>query len=118
MHPQVNISKHSGLSLIELLVSMTIGLFLIGGLVNVYISTKGSDSIRSELTGMEESARIALSSLRQVIGHAGYPSMSNLHLDVPFYAGADDISNPECRGGSKTLINTGSLSIRDNSIMS
>jgi len=109
MHPQVNISKHSGLSLIELLVSMVIGLFLIGGLVNVYISTKGSDSIRSELTGMEESARIALSSIRQVVGHAGYPSMSNLYLDQPFYAGADDIPNPECRGGSESLISTSSI---------
>ena len=29
MHPQVNISKHSGLSLIELLVSMTIGLLFV-----------------------------------------------------------------------------------------
>jgi len=104
MHPQANISKHSGLSLIELLVSMVIGLFLIGGLANVYLSTKGSDSIRSEVSAMEENARIALSSIRQIIGHAGYPSMRKLQIDEPFYSGTLDIPNPDCRGDSSSVI--------------
>lgn len=111
MRQQVSLPKMAGLSLIELLVSMTIGLFLIGGLVNVYISTKGSDNIRSEVTAMEESARIALSSIRQIVSHAGYPSMRNLHIDAPFYAETDDIPNTECRGGSESLISSASASI-------
>lgn len=111
MHSQTNIPKHLGLSLIELLVSMVIGLFLIGGLVNVYISTKGSDKLRSEVTSMEESARIALSSIRHIISHAGYPSMRNLHLDAPFYAEAVDIDNLSCRGSSETLISSSPASM-------
>lgn len=112
MRPQTKISKHFGLSLIELLVSMVIGVFLIGGLLSVYITTKGSDNTRSEVTAMEESARIALSSIRHIISHAGYPSMRNLYLEAPFYAESDDIPNPSCRGSSTTLIHSNSLSIR------
>ena len=111
MRQQVSLPKMAGLSLIELLVSMLIGLFLIGGLVNVYISTKGTDRVRTEVTAMEESARIALASIRQIISHAGYPSMRNLHLDAPFYAETTDIPNPDCRGGSETVISSSATSI-------
>ena len=94
--------KYSGLSLIELLVTMVIGVFLIGGLANVYLSTKSSDGVRAEVSAMEESARVALSSIRQIISHAGYPSMRNLAIDAPFYAEADSIPDPACRGGGNT----------------
>ncbi|RVU84038.1 hypothetical protein EOL70_14640 [Leucothrix sargassi] len=114
MHKQNNKLKMSGLSLIELLVSMVIGLFLIGGLVNVYISTKGTDSVRNEVSLMEENARIALAAIRQIVSHAGYPSVRNLHLDSPFYADAGDIENPTCRGGTETVIRASSSGIMKN----
>ena len=111
MHPQLNKYKQDGLSLIELLVSMVIGLFLIGGLLNVYLSTKKTDGVRSEVSLMEENARIALSEIRHVISHAGYPSIRNLDIEIPFYAESDDIPNPDCRGGTDTVVKDSNTSI-------
>lgn len=97
---QKNISKMKGLSLIELMVAMTVGVFLIGGLSSVYINSKTSDKMRSQISEMEENARVALLSLRQIISHAGYsPEPPLLSIDKPFYTEAGDIPNPDCRGG-------------------
>jgi len=99
MHNQIRIKKMQGLSLIELMVSMVISLFLIGGLASVYISTRASDKMRVEISEMEENARTALLAIRNIVSHAGYPSIYNHTIDEPFYAGADNIPNPDCRAG-------------------
>ena len=96
---QKNISKMLGLSLIELMIAMIVGIFLIGGLTSVYISSKSSDKMRSQISEMEENARTALITMRQIISHAGYPSEYALPIDKPFYAESSDIPNPECRAG-------------------
>ena len=88
---QKNISKMLGLSLIELMVAMIVGIFLIGGLTSVYISSKSSDKMRSQISEMEENARTALITMRQIISHAGYPSEYALPIDKPFYAESSDI---------------------------
>lgn len=91
--------KMRGLSLIELMVSMVVGIFLIGGLSSVYLNTKTSDKMRSQISEMEENARTALMAMRQIISHAGYPSEYSLPIDKPFYVDAADIPNPTCRAG-------------------
>jgi len=103
---QQNIKKMQGLSFIELMVAMVIGIFLIGGLGSVYMNSMGADKMRAQVSEMEENARTALITLRQIISHAGYPSEYTLPIDRPFYAEADDIPNPDCRGGgsSNTLV--------------
>jgi len=88
-----------GLSLIELMVSMVVGIFLVGGLSSVYMNSKGSDKMRAQISEMEENARIALVTMRQIISHAGYPTEKALDIDRPFYVGVDNIPNPDCRGG-------------------
>ena len=95
---QKNITKMHGLSIIELMVSMLVGIFLVGGLSTVYINSKVSDKMRSQVSEMEENARTALITMRQVISHAGYPSEYALPVDKPFYAETNDIPNPTCRG--------------------
>ena len=93
------ITKMRGFSLIEMMIAMVIGIFLIGGLSSLYINSKSSDKMRSQVSEMEENARTALIAMRQIISHAGYPSEYSLPLDKPFYAEADDIPNPTCRSG-------------------
>ena len=88
-----------GLSIIELMVSMLLGIFLLGSLTSLYISSKSSDKMRSQVSEMEENARTALIAMRQIISHAGYPSEYSLPIDKPFYAEADDMPNPSCRSG-------------------
>lgn len=99
MRNQISIQKMHGLSLIELMVSMVISLFLIGGLTSVYISTRAADKVRVEISEMEENARTALLAIRGIVSHAGYPSVYNHPFEEPFYAGAGNIPNPSCRSG-------------------
>jgi len=88
-----------GLSLIELMVAMVIGVLLVGSLGSIYMSSMSTDRMRSQISEMEENARTALLIMRQIISHAGYPSEHMQPIDKPFYAEADDIPNPDCRGG-------------------
>ena len=93
------ITKMRGLSLIELMIAMIVGVFLMGGLSSLYLNSKASDKMRSQISEMEENARTALITMRQIISHAGYPSEYSLPIDKPFYAESDDIPNPSCRSG-------------------
>lgn len=104
MRKQTGIPKIDGLSLIELMVTMVVALFLMGGVANVYISTKANDQVRSEISEMEENGRTALMLIRGIVSHAGYQSVNDLPLDAPFYADADNIPNPDCRGYKDKLV--------------
>ena len=104
-----------GLTLIEMMISMTLGMIIILGLTGMYLSSQKSASSRDAIGSMEANARIALSSLRQIIEHAGYPSIYNVPLEKPFHTtddGAIDI-NLKCRGGTEDLVRPDSIANKD-----
>ncbi|HIO97674.1 MAG TPA: hypothetical protein EYG71_07085 [Leucothrix sp.] len=103
--------KAQGLSLVELMISMTLGLILIGGIMSMYLGSRGSDKTRTELSDIDTNARVALNSLRQVIEHAGYSSVEDIGLfEKPFYSAMDgDIDNVSCRDTEKSVISNGLL---------
>lgn len=95
----------NGFSLIEMMVSMVLGLFLLGGLITVYINSKGSDKVRAEITEMESNARLALNALRLNLQHAGYKSIENVPRDKPFHTSSDGlIENQFCRDGGVMVL--------------
>jgi len=104
LHP----SRHqSGLSLIELMISMVVGLFLLAGVVTNFIATTKSDSKREAVSEMDANAVLAFEYLRRTISHAGYPSMENTPMETPFYTVDRDIPNPDsCGDGSKRDFHT------------
>lgn len=65
----------SGVSLVELMISMVVGLFLLAGVVTNFIGTKDADRTRDAVSEMDANASAAFSILRPVIAHAGYPLM-------------------------------------------
>lgn len=73
-----NNKKQHGLTLIELMLAMVIGLVLIGGLMTVYLGSKKSYTVRDQVSLMEENARAALNALTRHIEHAGYASDSGM----------------------------------------
>ena len=93
--------KQSGMSLIELLVSMIIGIFLLVGLSTNLIGNKVSDKKRDALSEINANAQLALEVIRQVVSHAGYPSVHhNNFLQKAFYTEEDgELENPTCRDG-------------------
>ncbi len=104
--------KAQGLSLIELMVSMTLGLSLIGGLMSMYLGSRESDKSRTELSDIDTNARIALNALRETIQHAGYRSVENLQqFEKPFYTEMDgEIDDTVvCSDAKKLVVSSGLL---------
>lgn len=62
-----------GFTLIELMVSLLIGLLLIAGILSVFVNSKRSYNTRDSLSLMEENGRVALLRLQRGIAAAGYP---------------------------------------------
>lgn len=66
--------KQQGFSLIEMMVAMLIGLFLIGGVISVYVSNSQSSRVNTGLRTIQENGRFALISLRDSLQMAGFIS--------------------------------------------
>jgi type IV pilus assembly protein PilW len=94
-----------------MMIALSLGMIIILGLTSVYLSSQKSSRTRDAIANMEANARVALSSLRQIIEHAGYPSIYNVPLEKPFHStedGAIDI-NLKCRGGTEDLVRPNSI---------
>lgn len=61
-----------GVSLVELMVAMTVGLFLLGAVGSIYVSTSQSTRGSTQEAQMNEDANLALEILQQQIRLAGY----------------------------------------------
>lgn len=64
--------RQSGLTLVELMIAMTIGLVLIGGTLFVYTSARGAYATNESYAMMQENARFALSVIEPDLELAGY----------------------------------------------
>lgn len=62
----------TGLSLIELMIAMLIGLFLLLSISSVYLSNLKSSKARDQYSQLEDNARLALESMSKIIEHTGY----------------------------------------------
>jgi len=93
--------NQKGMSLVELLISMVVGLFLLAGVVSNFISNKTADVKRDAVSEMDANAAEAFRVLRGVIGHAGYQSIENTRLEpeMPFHIDNVAVPNIACRGG-------------------
>lgn len=57
--------RAAGLSLVELMVAMTLGLIVASGFVSVFLATSGSQRTRNQLAVLQESGRFAMDRLTQ-----------------------------------------------------
>jgi len=65
-------SKQSGLSLVELMVAVTIGLVLLTGVLQIYLGSKQTYRMQDALSRLQENGRIAVEMLQRDIRPAGY----------------------------------------------
>ena len=92
------ISKQTGLSLIELLVSLIIGAFLLGGLTTNLVTSKKLEKSRQAVSEMDSNAQLTMDVIRQAVAHGGYPSIRKIDMEKAFFSEADgEPSNPDCR---------------------
>lgn len=64
--------RQRGLSLIELMISMTLGLMLLAVLISIYLSVKQTYTVQDNLARMQENARLALRLISHDVHMAGY----------------------------------------------
>lgn len=100
-------NKQFGLSMIELLVAMLIGLFLLAGIASSYVSSKKADIGRDQTSLLEDNGRIALETITNIIQHTGYASSSSNGSLVPFVVSPTDVVSFTCPGGSQSVVNPG-----------
>lgn len=72
----------AGLSLIELMISITIGVFVLGAILAVYSSTSSASKQSESATRMSEDAAIALNFMASYIRSAGF---SQPQINLPLY---------------------------------
>lgn len=84
-------SRLAGVSLVELLVALSIGTFLIGGALSVYIKSRETYLLNETLARMQENASFALKQLEPDIQLAGY---WGAHADVGSVEGRANGSTP------------------------
>lgn len=70
--------KQSGFGLVELMVAMTIGLILLGGIGYVFIGSRGAFRTTDNLSRIQENARYALDMMSRDIRMAGYVGCGNI----------------------------------------
>lgn len=73
-----NITKNqNGLSLIELMIAMVLGLILTGGIINIFLGAKSTYAQQDALAQVQENARFALEFIARDVRMAGYGGCSN-----------------------------------------
>ena len=72
--------RQSGLSLVELMISVTIGLILLGGIMQIFLSSKQTYRIQDGTSRLQENSRFAMRFLNQDIRMAGYSGCSSAAL--------------------------------------
>lgn len=75
--------RQQGLSLVEILVAMAIGLLLMAGVIQIFMSNKATFRMQEGLGRMQENARFALDYMTRDIRQAGYLGCTrNLEIRV------------------------------------
>lgn len=67
-----------GFSLVEIMVAVTLGIILLGGTIQIYLSSKNGYRLQDGIASMQENGRYAIHVLRENILKAGYPKISNI----------------------------------------
>jgi type IV pilus assembly protein PilW len=69
--PSQKLSRSAGLTLIELMLALVLGLFLVGGVISVYLNSQQAFKATENLARLQESARFAFEQMGREIRDAG-----------------------------------------------
>jgi type IV pilus assembly protein PilW len=98
--------RQRGMSLVELMVAMTIGLVITVVIANLFLGTKQTYRTQDDLSRMQENLRFAFQVMGRVTRQAGYRADWNRTIDAVFGVGVSPIDGTNGTGanGSDTLI--------------
>ncbi len=71
-YQQVTSQRQRGVGLVEILISLTLGLIVTGAIVQIYLTTKRQNEMQTSLTGRQEAARFAAQIIQHDAQMAGF----------------------------------------------
>jgi len=71
-HPQGSARRQRGISLVELMIAMTLGLVITAAIVQVYLGSRRNQVLQENLTGRQETARFAAEAIERDARMAGF----------------------------------------------
>jgi type IV pilus assembly protein PilW len=74
--------RESGLSLVELMIAMVVGLVLMAGVIEIFLGSKASYRLNEGLSEVQENGRFAMEFIRKDVRMAGYSGCANNVLNV------------------------------------
>ncbi len=89
-------NRQKGLTLVEIMVALVISLFLLAGLLQLFISTRQSSRIQENLSRVQENGRFAIEYVSRVVRLAGYRSGDTIRQEKAF---EEAFSNKRFQGG-------------------
>ncbi|NOY63550.1 MAG: prepilin-type N-terminal cleavage/methylation domain-containing protein [Gammaproteobacteria bacterium] len=78
-----------GFTLVEMMIALTVGLVMMGGIMQIFVSSKQSYNMSDALSGVQENGRVAMDILAQGIRAAGYQGCAD-PASIPAVAIADN----------------------------
>lgn len=90
MNPESHMTRkrQSGLSLIELMIAMTIGLFLIGGAMLIFVTSSDARRTNDDIARMQENIRFAMETIEPDVRMAGLWGLTSITGILDGYAGS------------------------------
>jgi len=85
-----NKSYQTGMTLIEIMIALLIGAFLLGGVLQIFINSKQTNRMQESLSRLQENGRFALDFLAKDIRIAGYWGCHSAPSPNSDIAGAND----------------------------
>jgi len=105
-------NKHAGFTLVELMVAIVIGVFLIASMMNLFITMNRSVTLSDALSQNQETGRFAMDYLTRFTRQAGYTDDTTAEVD-PFFTSPECDATPEaCSENNPDDINGDRLAIQ------
>lgn len=95
------LNKQKGLSLIELMIALVLGLFLVAGVIQIFLGTSQTYRLTGDIARVQENARFALDILARDIRMAGYSDPDKGEI-LPFFA----VESADCPDSDDTNCST------------
>lgn len=105
-----------GLSLIEMLIAMLIGIFLLAGISSSYVNSKTSSVKRNQASVLEDNGRIALETITDILEKTGYTPINAGPIPQQFITNTADVVVSTCPGGSTNVIDPAVLTLTTNGV--
>ena len=98
---RANSSQH-GFTLIELMIAMLIGVFLMAGVIQIFLSAKQAYRLQENLSRLQENGRFAMDIITKDIRQAGYVSTACIPVTPPLPVAFDTVDSTSTIISTKT----------------